>query len=32
MDLYEAQLQLTQISSNNPKTKKKIIKIQNLIS
>jgi len=26
MDLYEAHLQLTQISNNNPKTKKKIIK------
>ena len=25
--LYEAHLQLTQISNNNPKTKKKIIKI-----
>jgi hypothetical protein len=26
VDLYEAHLQLTQISNNNPKTKKKIIK------
>jgi hypothetical protein len=32
VDLYEAHLQLTQISNNNPKTKKKIIKIQNLSS
>jgi hypothetical protein len=29
MDLYEAHLQMTQISNNKPKTKKKIIKIQN---
>jgi hypothetical protein len=29
VDLYDAHLQLTQISNNNPKTKKKIIqKIQ----
>jgi hypothetical protein len=27
VDLYDAHLQLTQISNNNPKTKKKIIKI-----
>jgi hypothetical protein len=27
MNLYEAHLQLTQISNNNPKTKKKILKI-----
>ena len=26
VDLYEAHLQFTQISNNNPKTKKKIIK------
>ena len=32
VDLYEAHLQLTQISNNNPKTKKKIIKIQKLSS
>jgi len=30
--LYEAHLQFTQISNNNPKTKKKIIKIQKLPS
>jgi hypothetical protein len=29
VDLYEAHLELTQISNNKPKTKKKIIKIQN---
>ena len=29
MDLYEAQLQLTLINNNNPKTKKKIIKNNN---
>jgi hypothetical protein len=27
VNLYEAHLQFTQISNNNPKTKKKIIKI-----
>jgi len=32
MDLYKAQLQLTQISNNNPKTTNKIIKIQKLPS
>jgi hypothetical protein len=32
VDLYEANLQLTQISNNNPKTKKIIIKIQKLPS
>jgi len=32
VDLYETHLQLTQISNNNPKTKKKIIKIQKLPS
>jgi hypothetical protein len=31
-DLYEAHLQLIQISNNNPKTKKKILKIQKLLS
>jgi hypothetical protein len=29
VDLYEAHLQSTQISNNKPKTKKKIIKMQN---
>jgi hypothetical protein len=32
VDLYEAHLHLTQIHNNNPKTKKKIIKIQKLLS
>ena len=32
VDLYEAHLQFTQINNNNPKTKKKIIKIQKLAS
>jgi hypothetical protein len=31
-DLYEAHLQLTQLSNNNSKTKKNIIKIQKLSS
>jgi len=32
VDLYESHLQLIQISNNNPKTKKKIKKIQKLLS
>jgi len=32
VDLYEACLQLTQISNNDSKIKKKIIKIQKLLS
>jgi len=32
VNLYEAHLQLTQINNNNPKIKKKIIKIQKLLS
>jgi hypothetical protein len=31
VDVYEAHLHLTQIRNNDPKTKKKIIKIQNII-
>jgi len=32
VELYEAHLQLIQISNKNPKTKKKIIKIWKLLS